>query len=87
VGLNQSAALFCVLALVNGLVMALNLMPFIDAVSGVNAVSAVDSGTAVNSRAAAFGVFAGFEVTNFDVFLVCHNTSFAVLGLVFALCQ
>jgi hypothetical protein len=42
---------------------------------------------AVNSRAAALGVFAGFEVTNFDVFLVCHNTSFAVLGLVFALCQ
>lgn len=86
-GLNQSAALFCVLALVNGLVMALNLMPFIDAGSVVNA-SGVNSGTAVDGvSAAAFGVFAGFEVTNFDVFLVCHNTSFAVLGLVFALCQ
>jgi hypothetical protein len=81
-GLNQSAALFCVLALVNGLVMALDLLSFIDAVSAVNAVSAVDGVSATT-----LGVFAGFEVTNFDVFLVCHNTSFAVLGLVFALCQ
>jgi hypothetical protein len=87
VGLNQSAALFYVLALVNGLVMALGRMPLIDAVSGINAVSAVHAVSAVNSRTAALGVFAGFEVTNFDVFLVCHNTSFAVLGLVFALCQ
>jgi hypothetical protein len=85
VGLNQSAALFCVLALVNGLVMALDLMPFIDGVTAVNG-SAVNSGR-IHSASAALGVFAGFEVTNFDVFLVCHNTSFAVLGLVFALCQ
>jgi hypothetical protein len=85
VGLNQSAALFCVLALVIGLVMALGRMPLIGGVSAVGHVSAVSS--SIRSAAATLGVFAGFEVTNFDVFLVCHNTSFAVLGLVFALCQ
>jgi hypothetical protein len=37
--------------------------------------------------AAAFGVFGGFQITNFDVFLGCHNTSFAALGLLFVLCQ
>jgi len=65
-------------------VMALDLMPFIDAPALDTA--ALDTG-GIHSAAAALGVFAGFEVTNFDVFLVCHNTSFAVLGLVFALCQ
>ena len=85
-GLNQGAALFCVLALVIGLVMALGRMPLIGGVSAVGHVSAVNS-SAIRSAAATLGIFAGFEVTNFDVFLVCHNTSFAVLGLVFALCQ
>src|SRR3954447_1942728 len=37
--------------------------------------------------AAAFGVFFGFQITNFYVFLGCHNFSFPVSGFCFVLCK
>ena len=60
-------------------------------VRGVFAATAgIDSGVLWQFGAAAaatLGVFGWFQVTNFDVFLGCHITSFAALGLLFVLCQ
>ena len=39
------------------------------------------------SATAAFSIFFGFEVTNFYVFLGCHNFSFPVSGFWFVLCK
>src|SRR5947209_13747025 len=39
------------------------------------------------SAAAAFGVFFGLQITNFYVFLGCHNFSFSVSGFSFLLCK
>src|SRR5205807_9531490 len=39
------------------------------------------------SAAAAFGVFFGLQITNFYVFLGCHNFSFPVSGFSFVLCK
>lgn len=40
-----------------------------------------------HAATAAFSIFFGFEVTNFYVFLGCHNFSFPVSGFWFVLCK
>lgn len=47
----------------------------------------VNTRTAVYTCSAAFGVFRRFQITNFYVFLGCHNISFAVSGYWFVLCK